>query len=137
MARSTTFLTRLMLFLHRILGTALCLLFAVWFLSGLVMIYHTFPRVTQAERIARQNGLEPDSLPSLASLLRRQLFFSCRKPDRAENQTEFPAKLEENPIEVIRKIWKMGVLGLVIKNTEVISQQILEKSKGTGGSLLQ
>lgn len=72
MARSTTFLTRLMLFLHRILGTALCLLFAVWFLSGLVMIYHTFPRVTQAERIARQDGLEPDSLPSLASLLRRQ-----------------------------------------------------------------
>ena len=72
MARSTTFLTRLMLFLHRILGTALCLLFAVWFLSGLVMIYHTFPRVTQAECIARQDGLEPDSLPSLASLLRRQ-----------------------------------------------------------------
>ena len=37
---------------------------------------------------------------------------------------------------MIRKIWKMGVLGLVIKNTEVISQQILEKSKMVSGRSL-
>ena len=42
-------LTKIMQFIHRILGTALSILFLVWFLSGLVMIYHTFPRADRAE----------------------------------------------------------------------------------------
>lgn len=41
---------------HRWIGIATCLLFAMWFLSGLVMIYVPYPSLTDAERIAR---LEP------------------------------------------------------------------------------
>jgi hypothetical protein len=41
---------------HRWIGIATCLLFAMWFLSGLVMIYVPYPSLTEAERVAR---LEP------------------------------------------------------------------------------
>ena len=37
---------------HRWIGIATCLLFAMWFISGLVMIYVGFPVLTEAERRA-------------------------------------------------------------------------------------
>lgn len=40
---------------HRWIGIGTCLLFAIWFLSGLVMIYVPFPTLTPMERLA---GLE-------------------------------------------------------------------------------
>lgn len=41
---------------HRWIGIAACLFFAMWFLSGLVMIYVPFPALSKAERLA---GLPP------------------------------------------------------------------------------
>jgi hypothetical protein len=41
---------------HRWLGIAGCLLFAMWFLSGLVMMYVGFPALTEQERL---RGLSP------------------------------------------------------------------------------
>lgn len=46
--------------IHRAGGVALSLLLSVWFLSGFVMIYHTFPRISAADRLERQ---EPLALP--------------------------------------------------------------------------
>src|SRR3954470_9135850 len=42
--------------LHRWLGIAFCLLFAMWFATGIVMHFMPFPSLTEAERIA---GLLP------------------------------------------------------------------------------
>ncbi|MCJ9701417.1 PepSY domain-containing protein [Bradyrhizobium sp. SHOUNA76] len=42
--------------LHRWLGIALCLLFAMWFATGIVMHFVPFPSLTEAERFA---GLAP------------------------------------------------------------------------------
>lgn len=42
--------------LHRWLGIAVCLLFPLWFLSGLVMMYVPYPSLTEAERLA---GMTP------------------------------------------------------------------------------
>src|ERR1700757_549026 len=47
---------KLLIFLHRWLGVAFCLLFAMWFASGIVMHFVPFPRLTEADRIA---GLAP------------------------------------------------------------------------------
>jgi len=44
--------TRFMFTLHRVTGTLLSLLFVVWFVSGIVMMYHGFPRVTADDRLA-------------------------------------------------------------------------------------
>jgi len=42
----------------------------MWFLSGLVMIYHTFPRAGQPEKLARMDALTPD-LPSIQEITGR------------------------------------------------------------------
>jgi hypothetical protein len=41
---------------HRWLGIAFCLLFAMWFATGIVMHFVPFPSLTEAERFA---GLAP------------------------------------------------------------------------------
>jgi uncharacterized iron-regulated membrane protein len=45
-------LKRWLFIVHRWLGIVSCLLFAMWFLSGLVMIYVPFPALEQSERLA-------------------------------------------------------------------------------------
>jgi hypothetical protein len=47
---------RILILLHRWLGVAFCLLFAMWFASGIVMHFVPFPALTEADRIA---GLTP------------------------------------------------------------------------------
>ena len=48
--------------LHRWLGVAFCLLFAMWFASGIVMHFVPFPSLAEAERIA---GLPVIDLPAV------------------------------------------------------------------------
>jgi len=50
---------RALTLVHRWLGVAFCLLFAMWFASGIVMHFVPFPALTEAERIA---GLAPIDL---------------------------------------------------------------------------
>src|SRR5262249_49598551 len=40
-----------LVFLHRWMGVALCLIFLVWFVSGIVMMYCGYPGVTAADRL--------------------------------------------------------------------------------------
>src|SRR5580700_3382467 len=47
---------RALILLHRWLGVGFCLLFAMWFASGIVMHFVPFPSLTEAERFA---GLLP------------------------------------------------------------------------------
>ena len=49
--------------IHKVLGLHLSVLFLMWFLSGVVMIYHGFPRVDRQERMARLAPLSPAILP--------------------------------------------------------------------------
>lgn len=44
-------LKRWLYIVHRWLGIASCILFAMWFVSGLVMIYVPFPALTRSERL--------------------------------------------------------------------------------------
>lgn len=46
---------------HRWLGVGGCLLFVMWFLSGLVMMYVGFPALTEDERLAGLSPLELDA----------------------------------------------------------------------------
>jgi hypothetical protein len=50
---------RTLVLLHRWLGIGFCLLFAMWFASGIVMHFVPFPSLTEAERFA---GLQPIDL---------------------------------------------------------------------------
>jgi uncharacterized iron-regulated membrane protein len=44
--------------IHRWIGIASCLLFAIWFVSGLVMIYVPFPSLTAEERVAGLQSID-------------------------------------------------------------------------------
>ena len=61
-------LTKIFRKIHRILGLLLSILFLMWFISGIVMIYHSFPRVNQKLKLARQESLT-GPLPAVDSLL--------------------------------------------------------------------
>lgn len=56
---------------HRWLGIVLCLFLAMWFLSGVVMMYVGYPKLTEAERLAHLPALPADTpLLSPAAALR-------------------------------------------------------------------
>jgi len=62
---------------HRWIGIVTCLLFAMWFVSGVVMMYVAFPRLTEPERLAalpaldwKQVVLTPDRAMAVAGLRR-------------------------------------------------------------------
>ncbi len=50
--------TRVAIFVHRWLGIALCLLFLLWFPSGIGMMYWNFPSVSAADRLERAPALD-------------------------------------------------------------------------------
>ena len=56
--------------IHRVLGTLLSVLFLMWFVSGIVMIYHGFPSASRDEKAAKLEPLDTD-LPSVDELARR------------------------------------------------------------------
>src|SRR5215813_13113723 len=59
MPRPTILLKRSLIFIHRWLGVALSILFALWFCSGIVMMYWDFPGVSQRDRLERAPTLNP------------------------------------------------------------------------------
>jgi hypothetical protein len=57
-ARPAALLKRSLIFVHRWLGVALSVIFLIWFASGIVMMYWTFPDVTAADRLERAPALD-------------------------------------------------------------------------------
>lgn len=61
-------LIRFVRWVHKVLGLALSILFLMWFASGIVMIYHGFPRANDKLLLAKQEALPSGGLPSLGQL---------------------------------------------------------------------
>src|ERR1041384_2511226 len=47
---------------HRYLGLVFCLIFVVWFASGIVMVYARMPEYGAAERLSRLAPIDPASI---------------------------------------------------------------------------
>ena len=56
-----------MRFIHRITGTVIALFFAMWFITGLVLLYHPYPRLSDADINGHCETL-PHSLPPLETI---------------------------------------------------------------------
>ena len=50
-------LTKVFISFHRVLGTLLSILFVMWFLSGMVMMYHTYPSVDRQQELANSEAI--------------------------------------------------------------------------------
>lgn len=44
--------------MHRWLGVGLCLVFLMWFASGLAMMYWSYPEITAADRVSREKAID-------------------------------------------------------------------------------
>ena len=55
-------LKRSLIFIHRWLGVALCVLFLLWFPSGIGMMYFPMPSVTQSDRLQRLPALQASTV---------------------------------------------------------------------------
>jgi hypothetical protein len=55
-------LTRCAVFVHRWLGVALCVVFLLWFPSGIAMMYWDYPSVTPDDRLERSPALDPAAI---------------------------------------------------------------------------
>jgi hypothetical protein len=62
MPSPTALLKRTLIFVHRWLGVALSILFTLWFASGIVMMYWSFPEVTAEMRLQRAVTLAPETV---------------------------------------------------------------------------
>jgi PepSY-associated TM region len=59
MPRGSALIKRSLIFVHRWLGVALSALFLLWFVSGIVMMYWTYPEVTPQDQLRRSPPLDP------------------------------------------------------------------------------
>ena len=58
MSRPAVVVRTSIIFIHRWLGVGLSLLFLIWFASGIVMMYRSFPSVSPADRLERSPVLD-------------------------------------------------------------------------------
>jgi PepSY-associated TM region len=59
MVRATASFKRALIFVHRWLGVALSVIFFLWFASGIIMMYWSYPTVTTSDRLQRAPVLDP------------------------------------------------------------------------------
>ena len=62
-------MTRFLATLHRWISIVLCLMFALWFASGVVMIYVPFPSLTDSERLEQAAVIDISKVNSLTAAL--------------------------------------------------------------------
>ncbi len=55
-------LRKLLIVMHRWLGAFFCVLFAMWFLSGMVLAYWDFPEVSDRDRLAHAEVIDPSHI---------------------------------------------------------------------------
>jgi hypothetical protein len=68
--RPAALLKRTLIFVHRWIGVALSVVFLLWFVSGIVMMYWSFPGVTAEARLERLPVLNPDQIKVSATAAR-------------------------------------------------------------------
>jgi hypothetical protein len=71
---------RALIFVHRWLGVALCLLFLLWFPSGIVMMYWPFPDVSPADRLEHATALDASAIALLPDEAVARLGLDDQEP---------------------------------------------------------
>ena len=58
-SKPSALVKRSLIFVHRWLGVALSVIFLIWFVSGIVMMYWSFPGISAEDRLQRAPTLDP------------------------------------------------------------------------------
>jgi hypothetical protein len=131
------------IFVHRWLGLAFCLLFLLWFLSGMVMMYSAYPAVAAGERLAKAESLHPEAIK--LSPAEAYLMLNSEQPP---NQVSL-AMLSGRPVYRFGRGRSVSLVhaddGEVLRwipqwDAEAIAGKWIAKQRGTGkfqGALLE
>lgn len=88
MSQTITTLRKYSILIHRWMGVGFCVLFVVWFISGIVMMYWDYPRWTDAKR-----------LPRLEKLSAPQIRISPEEAYRSLELTGAPDRVRINMLD--------------------------------------
>ena len=80
MVRPRALLLRSLIFLHRWTGVVLAVVFALWFVSGIVMMYWSFPEISARHRLERSPVLNPSAIHLTAA----EAFAKLEQPGEPE-----------------------------------------------------
>jgi hypothetical protein len=81
MRQAAVHLRKFAIFIHRWLGLAFCLLFALWFVSGIVMMYWDYPGISPKDRLSKAQALTPEAIHVSAEAAYAALEWS-KPPDQ-------------------------------------------------------
>jgi hypothetical protein len=70
------------IFVHRWLGVWQCLLFLLWFVSGVAMMYWDYPEVSPGDHMAREVTLSPVQIRLMSEDAYARLRFNGSGADR-------------------------------------------------------
>jgi len=62
MSRTGIQIRKWCILIHRWMGVGFCVLFLAWFVSGIVMMYWGYPKVSSAQRLAHSSVLDPSTI---------------------------------------------------------------------------
>ncbi|MCX2764342.1 PepSY domain-containing protein [Aquimarina muelleri] len=121
--------------LHHWLGTFFCALFLIWFLSGFVMMYQSFPYLGQAKRIEMlSNGVNTEILSpktvfkndSIGNIAQLKLSFILDRPvfHLITNQGKLFSKYADNGRDFF--LTKEAALKATIKNTKITANSTIQ-----------
>src|SRR5262245_49604887 len=87
MPRPAALFLRSLIFLHRWMGVVLAIVFALWFASGIVMMYWSYPDVSASDRLEHSPTLVPDQIKLTASEAFAKLANDAKQPDQTRLNT--------------------------------------------------
>ncbi len=99
MPRPTALLKRSLIFLHRWMGVVLAALFTLWFVSGIVLMYWSYPEVSAADRLKRAPVLNP-----------AQILISPEQAYAALDRDQPPAQVRLSSFDA-RPVYRFGGRG--------------------------
>ena len=126
-------MTRVLATLHRWISIVLCLMFALWFTSGIVMIYVPFPSLSDSERIDRAAVIDISKVNSLSEALDatgvktanrlRLLQYQQRPVLVAEGDNNVVAASFADSSEIVKPLTKSDAIAIAkrFSNTSVAS----------------
>lgn len=126
-------MTRILATLHRWISIVLCLMFALWFTSGIVMIYVPFPSLSDSERIDRAAVIDISKVNSLSEALDatgvktasrlRLLQYQQRPILVAEGDNNVVAASFADSSEIVKPLTKSDAIAIAkrFSNTSVAS----------------
>ena len=101
---------RYLFLLHRWLGILLCIFMALWFVSGVVMMYVGYPKLTQQERLAGLPALSSADCCISVSAARKALTLDS--PIQGVRLTSVGGSRHRGPVSArVNPFPRRGVIG--------------------------